>query len=402
MKRNDIMETIRELKEMFFAGAITEEEFQRLKMEFLEEMNLLPSTSSSSDASQPSHQAARAGAFRHTSAPSARSSSNPFMPKARTSKSSPLLAQQNGVSEIRGVPIASATPIPNTLQSVNHSSGPFEAQSSSITVSRGRGASGSGPGARPDSSGMSPERRQQQFMSMYTKATQQAAEEPERALHFMEEARVLAPELVDDVFRQWMEYAKHILSQKREMEQGQDDHTQNSIQQISQASMGSFAARQHEDSTNPEFEMPKSLVSDAPVEKEEDDDPVAILLEGVNDLLSEEDFAGAIVLLEHLRGEFPELEKINSLYQLCRDNLAEDYHEKYEGASSTFPALTCSPKELMEMRNKMDHRVGFLVSQIDGNTSLSELVMISGLEEFDVYRLVEKLTERGVLKVIRK
>lgn len=546
MKRADIMETIRELKDMFLAGAISEEEFQRLKMEFLQEQNLVPA-GGNQEAGQPSpvHPKTTSGA----SIPSHRANPDPFVPKARVSVSEdalqgvPIATSRTGSSmELDAVP-QDSTPGPQSEQTP-----PFQSQAGpSHTPSQGL------PANNPV------EDRTQQFMNLYTQATQQAGTDPNGALRKLEEARLLAPELCDDVFRQWVTFAKYTLQQQRMAERGPnplgsltpipasrtpvpqtvsplpaaveadpftpdegqsaghavatfpferetaenpnpfagqlDSHQQpqengnlpkplfsspisaspfepkpgaslpsgfadstpssNPFEPLnaqaqapnpfdpqhtgalgsnpfepkpsSQAEDNPFQAFEAEllfedsedtsegasaltpgpaaasvpsfsDSTNPGFEMPKSLAPETS-SSQELDDPTSILLEGVNDLLGEEDFAGAFDLLEHLRPQNPDSKKIETLYNLCRKHIEKDYEEDYKELDSMFPILTCPPEELLSVQNQFDHRAGFLFSQMNGATSIEDLISISGMDDFDVVRTIEKLKDRGMVRI---
>lgn len=500
MKRDDIMETIRELKEMFLAGAISQEEFEKLKMEFLQEQNLVPA----SEANAAEGAASAPPTPSASSIPSMRANSDPFIPKSKVSQSQDVLS---------GVPIAttksgSQSDLPAADEAVSE---PGFFSEHTPPFQQGGGPSHTPSQGIPASTGV--EDRTQQFMNLYTQATQQAGTDPNGALRKLEEARLLAPELCDDVFRQWVNFAKYTLQEMRaadpsvrnsgiltphptdsvlsgslsnaSLEQqpsssassnpfepmsasnpGLDASTpakqplfepepesspfepisgssnpfeakpsngggpnpfvpQNDIFESKPAASDSFDATSDtpdgldafvpqeadllfeddppgttvpSESTNPGFEMPKSLAPEA-TDSSEMDDPTAILLEGVNDLLGEEDFQGAFDLLEHLKPQHPDSKKIETLYKLCRQQIEVVYKQDYQESETMFPVLTCPPEELFALQNQFDHRAGFLFSQMNGATSIEDLISISGMEDFDVFRTIEKLKDRGMLRI---
>lgn len=47
----------------------------------------------------------------------------------------------------------------------------------------------------------------------------------------------------------------------------------------------------------------------------------------------------------------------------------------------------------------LDHRAGFLLTFIDGTSSLDDLLDVTGLPRLDVLRIIEQLVEAGVLRL---
>jgi DNA-binding Lrp family transcriptional regulator len=45
----------------------------------------------------------------------------------------------------------------------------------------------------------------------------------------------------------------------------------------------------------------------------------------------------------------------------------------------------------------MDHRAGFVLSQVDGRTTYDEIIEISGLNELDATRILARLVDQGVI-----
>jgi hypothetical protein len=51
------------------------------------------------------------------------------------------------------------------------------------------------------------------------------------------------------------------------------------------------------------------------------------------------------------------------------------------------------------MRLNIDHRVGFLISQIDGVTTLSDLMILTGFNESELIRVIGQLNDQGVIQL---
>jgi CRP-like cAMP-binding protein len=68
---------------------------------------------------------------------------------------------------------------------------------------------------------------------------------------------------------------------------------------------------------------------------------------------------------------------------------------------SRIGALDRSPRIRMRAQDIMwqalDHRAGFLLSQVDGRTTFDEIIEISGLSELDATRILARLVEHGVI-----
>lgn len=400
MKQTDIMDTLRELKDMFLAGAISEEEFQSLKMEFLQKQNLLPVSQNQGTPAQPM-------ATTQGSVPVSKDSTGSLAPKQQ-------ILSQRGDVVARGIPVATSKSIssdkliaaepgfvhktPPILQGVE--------PQLSLTPSHGM------PASIPVAD------RQQEFMRLYTEATQQAAIDPQGALGKLAQAQQLAPELCDDVFRQWEQYGLYVLQQKQEEAAAQqrvqaEAHKKAQEQALLQSVVTPTPVPKHSleappllgeeewpgksgESTNPGFEMPRSQT--AQTAEPEPDEPASILLSGINDLLAEEDFLGAFDLLEHLMPKYPESKKIRMLYQMCRQQVEQFYQERFVNLENLYPALTCSMQELLTLVGQLDHRSGFLASQLNGATSIEDLVSISGLDDFAVLRFLDRLQQRNLLR----
>ena len=68
------------------------------------------------------------------------------------------------------------------------------------------------------------------------------------------------------------------------------------------------------------------------------------------------------------------------------------------GDGSKALRLAVSVEELRWLT--LDHRTGFLLSRIDGETTVDELLDLSGMPSLDTIRALFELVQQGVLEVV--
>ena len=59
--------------------------------------------------------------------------------------------------------------------------------------------------------------------------------------------------------------------------------------------------------------------------------------------------------------------------------------------------LKITPEEIM--RYNLPANAGFVLSMVDGNTSVNEILALSGMDPFDAVRVVNRLLEAGIVEV---
>ncbi len=119
-----------------------------------------------------------------------------------------------------------------------------------------------------------------------------------------------------------------------------------------------------------------------------------MLLAAAEDLYHSEDYQGALEMLEILQstGKLPETAQ--RLRERCQRFLQEEYVTLFSDASQT-PRLNVSFQQLSTL--ELDHRAGFLLSQIDGRTNLRDLLLLSNLPEFNFLRILHQLLQKGII-----
>lgn len=144
------------------------------------------------------------------------------------------------------------------------------------------------------------------------------------------------------------------------------------------------------------FDMPTSAQTDEPSLEDSMGDDLGILLSGIEDLLAEEDFIGAKELLDVAVQQAPENPKIKILYQLCEKKVSEIFRKDFHSLDDT-PKVKLSMEGVMALR--LNHRDGYILSQIDGMTSIADLLAISGFEEDELFMILGQLVHRDVIEM---
>ncbi len=106
------------------------------------------------------------------------------------------------------------------------------------------------------------------------------------------------------------------------------------------------------------------------------------------------DFTGALAVAESLLGVDPEDIDAQRYAKNCRDVLTQMY-------SARLGALTQRVSVVVPMDQirwlSLDHRAGFVLSLIDGNCSIEELLDISGMTRLDALRILYTLFDQRVI-----
>jgi tetratricopeptide (TPR) repeat protein len=114
------------------------------------------------------------------------------------------------------------------------------------------------------------------------------------------------------------------------------------------------------------------------------------------ELFRKGDAQESLELFETLARENPERMEIQGYFELVRSHLFGYYRERIADASRVLK-IKITPKEIM--RFNLPANAGFLLSMVDGNTSVNEILALSGMDPFDAIRLVSNLLEAGIVEV---
>jgi hypothetical protein len=160
------------------------------------------------------------------------------------------------------------------------------------------------------------------------------------------------------------------------------------------------AARERDDEPAPRSSSPSSIERallgfvedpDAPVVTEHDmGEPTAYML----DRFAVGDYAGALDVAELILIDDPANRLANQCRNDCRAALEVEFLRDLEPLDRVPVAVARGTA--ME---QIDHRAGFLLSLVDGKSSLEQIVESSGMPRLDALRILQELVRRAVVQI---
>jgi hypothetical protein len=106
------------------------------------------------------------------------------------------------------------------------------------------------------------------------------------------------------------------------------------------------------------------------------------------------DFSGALVAAEVLLAHDPEDAEANRYAQSCRDVLTQMFAARL-APLDRLVTVAISAEQIRWL--SLDHKSGFLLSLVDGNCSIEELLDISGMPRLDALRILLTLSQQKVI-----
>jgi tetratricopeptide (TPR) repeat protein len=122
---------------------------------------------------------------------------------------------------------------------------------------------------------------------------------------------------------------------------------------------------------------------------------VSLLADAV-ELFRRGEIQESLEMFETLARENPRRMEIQGYLELVRSHLFEYYRARVPD-SSTVLKLAITPAEMM--RFNLPANAGFVISMVDGSTSVNEILALSGMDPFEAVRVVHKLLEVGIVEV---
>jgi hypothetical protein len=114
------------------------------------------------------------------------------------------------------------------------------------------------------------------------------------------------------------------------------------------------------------------------------------------DLVRQGRLAEALELLESMEERIAQSPHALGLVELLRARLFEHYRAAYvEGRGA--PRLAVGTQELL--RYNLPAGAGFLVSMLDGQTPVADLIALSGADPFATLRTLHRLVEARIVEV---
>ncbi len=111
------------------------------------------------------------------------------------------------------------------------------------------------------------------------------------------------------------------------------------------------------------------------------------------------EFTGALRIAELVLGARPDDEQAQMCAENSRLKLEQQYSSKI-GPLSQVPMIDLSDAEIRWLG--LDHRAGFVLSRIDSQSSIEELVDICGMSRLELFKTLIELLNRGAIHFARR
>ncbi len=118
------------------------------------------------------------------------------------------------------------------------------------------------------------------------------------------------------------------------------------------------------------------------------------LAEDAMRLMREGHLEAALELFETLARRDGEQIEVETYLEMVRSKLLTRYRERVGGLEAV-PAVRLNDRQLMGFN--LPATTGFLLSLVDGHTTVNDLISLSGLDPFDTLRTLSGLLEAGVV-----
>lgn len=131
------------------------------------------------------------------------------------------------------------------------------------------------------------------------------------------------------------------------------------------------------------------------IELTEEDGGNATGLSDVVALFRKGELEDAMELLSTLERDEPDRLEVQGYIELARSKLIGVYRDRI-GDPSRSARVRIAPEEIMKFN--LPARAGFLLSLVDGQTSIDELIQISGMDPFEAMQLLSNLLAAGIVE----
>lgn len=108
------------------------------------------------------------------------------------------------------------------------------------------------------------------------------------------------------------------------------------------------------------------------------------------------DFSGALELADSILNKAPRDQEALSLAAKCREVLQDMYASRISGLDRV-PLVVMSHDQIRWL--SLDHRAGFMLSMIDGISSVDDLLDVSGMQRLDALRILCGLLDQKVISL---
>jgi hypothetical protein len=122
--------------------------------------------------------------------------------------------------------------------------------------------------------------------------------------------------------------------------------------------------------------------------------PLRIDEREMNDRVALGDYTGALEIAEALLANDPSNEAAGRCAESCRATLRKMYAARI-GPLDGVP-IAIVPREQLRWLS-LDHKAGFLLSLVDGVSSVEMIIDVSGMPELDTLRILAELTQQRII-----
>ncbi len=147
------------------------------------------------------------------------------------------------------------------------------------------------------------------------------------------------------------------------------------------------------DPRDPELELELDGLSSGPAVIASKEDPA---ITEMKDRYAMGDFTGALVIAEGIVESNPEDLEAPRYAQTCRDVLIQMYSARLGSLDKV--ARVSVPSDQIRWLT-LDHRAGFLLSLIDGVSTVDQILDISGMTRLDALRIMYQLLDQRVISL---
>ena len=138
------------------------------------------------------------------------------------------------------------------------------------------------------------------------------------------------------------------------------------------------------------------LSFDEPERKQVFKEPAGGAIGDMKDRYAMGDFSGALVIAESIIENNPEELEAPRYAQSCRDVLTQMYSARL-GSLEQIVAVAVPSDQIRWLT--LDHRAGFLLSLIDGGSTVDQILDISGMTRLDALRIMYQLLDQRVISL---
>lgn len=114
----------------------------------------------------------------------------------------------------------------------------------------------------------------------------------------------------------------------------------------------------------------------------------------MSDRLALGDFSGALGLAQALLADKPGHPAALEAAETCRDVLGKMYRARI-GSLDRVPTVTVARDQMRWL--SIDHRAGFVLSLVDGVSTVEMILDVSGMPELDALRILSELVQQRII-----